>query len=99
MGDAPSVTGKYEYRDNFIGADPVWNVTGNGGTNLKYLAAHQGEEWKCLMAPYIASHLETPIFVMNSAYDVFQMDYILHAPCIPAPSHAPCTAQQKQNAS
>jgi hypothetical protein len=42
--------GTYDYRNRFIGADPVWNVTGSGGTNLACLAANTGAEWKCLMA-------------------------------------------------
>jgi len=60
-------TGVHQYRALFQGADPVWNVTGGGGTNRRCLAANVGEEWKCLMAPYIAPHVETPIFVMNAA--------------------------------
>jgi len=86
-------SGKYDYRSMFQGADPVWNVTGSGGTNLKCLAANAGEKWKCLMAQYIAPHLETPIFVMNSDYDAWQMEHVLGAKCIPTPTSA-CTADQ-----
>lgn len=42
--------GDYNYRNQFIGADPVWNVTGSGGTNLACLGANKGAEWKCLLA-------------------------------------------------
>ena len=38
----PHPVGDYAYRNQFIGADPVWNVTGGGGTNLKCLAANRG---------------------------------------------------------
>jgi len=86
-------SGQYDYRTRFQGADPVWNVTGGGGTNLKCLAANAGEKWKCLMAQYIAPHLETPIFVMNSDYDAWQMKNVLGAQCIPTPTSA-CTADQ-----
>merc|ERR1711865_1073070 len=57
-------SGIHDYRNNFLGADPVWNITGSGGTNLDCLAAYKpsGEEWKCLMAPYIAPFIKTPIF-------------------------------------
>merc|ERR1711957_415690 len=82
------------YRSYFQSADPVWNVTGSGGTNLKCLAAHAEEEWKCLMAPYIAEHIETPLFVMNSGYDAWQMEHILQTQCIPAPNRGPCSADQ-----
>lgn len=86
-------SGEYDYRQMFQGADPVWNVTGSGGTNLKCLAANAGEKWKCLMAQYIAPHLETPIFVMNSDYDAWQMEHVLGAQCIPTPTSA-CTGDQ-----
>ncbi len=42
--------GDYNYRNQFIGADPVWNVTGSGGTNRACLEANKGAEWKCLLA-------------------------------------------------
>lgn len=45
------------------------------------------------MAPYIARYIETPMFVMNSAYDAWQMGNILHAACIPTPGK-PCTVAQ-----
>jgi hypothetical protein len=88
-----ATSGKYDYRSMFQGADPVWNVTGSGGTNLKCLAANAGEKWKCLMAQYIAPHVETPIFVMNSDYDAWQMEHVLGAKCIPTPTRT-CTADQ-----
>jgi hypothetical protein len=86
-------SGKYDYRANFQGADPVWNVTGSGGTNLKCLEANAGEKWKCLMAQYIAPHVETPMFVLNSNYDAWQMEHVLGAKCIPTPT-SPCTADE-----
>jgi hypothetical protein len=67
LSEQDEVSGNNSYRGMFQGADPVWNVTGSGGTNLKCLAANAGEKWKCLMAQYIAPHVETPIFVLNSA--------------------------------
>jgi hypothetical protein len=73
LDGANAESGAHNYRNSFIGADPLWNVTGSGGTNLACLADQKaGEEWKCLMAPYIAPYIKTPIFVMNSAYDAWQ---------------------------
>ena len=72
-----------EHRELFQGADPVWNVTGSGGTNkacLK-LAANRGMQWKCLMAEYIVPRITTPLFVLNSAYDAYQLPNILQTPC------------------
>jgi hypothetical protein len=94
LDGAHAVDGAHNYRNNFIGADPVWNVTGSGGTNLACLADQKaGEAWKCLMAPFIAKYVKTPIFVMNSAYDAWQMGNILGTACIPTPTQA-CTGDQ-----
>jgi hypothetical protein len=81
--DAKNVKGEYFYRSRFIAADPVWNVTASGGTNLACLAANAAAntQWKCLMAEYIVPHLKTPLFVMNSAYDAYQLPNILQTPC------------------
>jgi len=93
--DAQSTAGTYDYRNSFIGADPVWNVTGSGGTNLKCLAANAGAEWKCLMAPYLAPFISTPYFVLNSAHDMWQLMNILKQSCIPTPTN-PCTAAENR---
>jgi len=40
------------YVVNFIGADPVWNITQGSGTNSHCLEAYDADErWKCLLAP------------------------------------------------
>ena len=96
LDHAQEQSGSLHYRALFQGSDPIWNVTGSGGTNLKCLAANKGSEWKCLMAQYIAPHVETPMFVMNSNYDEWQMMNILQAQCIPTPGH-PCNAAQNQS--
>ena len=95
LDGARACDGAHTYRDAFMGADPVWNVTGSGGTNVACLADQKaGEAWKCLMAPYLAKYIKTPLYVMNSAYDAWQMGNILDTPCLPAPNRAPCTAAQ-----
>lgn len=66
--DAPN------YVADFQGADPVWNVTGSGGTNANCLAAYPAAEaWKCLLAPFILEHIQADIYIMNSAYDAWQI--------------------------
>ena len=48
--DAKTEVGDFWYREQFQGADPLWNVTGSGGTNAACLAATpKDEQWKCLM--------------------------------------------------
>jgi O-palmitoleoyl-L-serine hydrolase len=67
--DAPN------YVQDFKGANPVWNVTESNSTNINCLNKYVqfNEEWKCLLAPYILEFIETPIFVMNSAFDAWQI--------------------------
>jgi len=66
--DAPN------YVADFKGADPVWNVTGSGGTNANCLAAYPASEaWKCLLAPFLLEHIQADMYVMNSAYDAWQV--------------------------
>merc|ERR1711988_1920144 len=79
------------YRQNWQVADSVWNITGSGGSNRRCLQAYpKNESWKCLMAQYILPHLETPVFVMNSAYDLWQLPNILGTNCI---AQHKCTPQ------
>ena len=85
------------YRDEFRAADPIWNVTGSGGTNKACLADNVGgQEWKCLMAPYIAPYIKTPIYVANSGYDAWQMHNVLQTACIPTPAQS-CTANENKS--
>ena len=96
--DAANVqTGEYMYRNNFIAADPVWNVTGGGGTNARCLAAHasSGDAWKCLMAPYLIEYIQTPVFVMNSAYDAYQLPNIAGVSCVSTAAD-PCNDTDSQ---
>ena len=89
--DAATTAGAFAFRADFVGADPVWNVTRGGGTNTKCLAAlvPKGEGWKCLMAQYLVPFIETPLYVMNSAYDAYQLPHILQDSCVPTPAR-PC---------
>jgi hypothetical protein len=89
--DHADTKGEYTYRKLFQGADQVWNVTGSGGTNAACLAAYPvSEQWKCLMAPYITPFLKTPVFVMNSAFDAYQLPSILFTKCTVSTQKNPC---------
>eukprot|EP00039_Didymoeca_costata_P003304 m.66724 g.66724 ORF g.66724 m.66724 type:complete len:445 (+) comp11829_c0_seq1:35-1369(+) len=95
--DAMNVNGEYYYRNNFIAADPVWNITGSGGTNKACLASQsKATAWKCLMAQYIIPYLQTPLYVLNSAYDAYQLPNILQTPCPVSTKDKPCNATQSQ---
>ena len=39
----------------------------------KCIAAHSGEEWRCMFAAYSAEHLVTSVFALQSVYDSWQV--------------------------
>merc|ERR1719277_2826044 len=52
-----------------------WTYTiqnASAGVNQDCIAAHKGEEWKCMFAEHSAEHIRSPIFAMQSAYDSWQ---------------------------
>merc|ERR1712039_677466 len=67
----------------FQGADLSWNTTAGIGTNEACLRDNPDSKWKCLMAQYIVPYLETDLFVMNAAIDVYQVQHILEVGCVP----------------
>jgi hypothetical protein len=84
FADLPNTKGEYVYRGYFQQADPVWNSTASGGTNAACLGSvNSSSAWQCLMAQYVVPHLTTPLFVMNAAIDVYQVQNILEVGCVP----------------
>ena len=81
MLDHKNISGDYEYRERYWQpADLLWNASANtnaacyekyGGGSAS--AGAGGESWKCLLSQYIAPLLTTPIFVMNSLHDLYQL--------------------------
>merc|ERR1711972_877446 len=52
-----------------------WTYTiqnASAGVNQDCIAAHNGEEWKCMFAEHSAEHIRSPVFAMQSAYDSWQ---------------------------
>ena len=94
-------TSDYWYREQFQYADATaWNSTASGGTNEACLTAmasaaasagvKNDQAWRCLMAEYVTDFIETPLYVMNGAFDVYQVQNILRVGCVPQA----CTAAQ-----
>ena len=54
-------------------------------------AQPRGEEWRCAMAPYAAAHVRTPLFVLDSAIDAWQLACI-QAPLAVAQDEEQCSA-------
>jgi len=52
----------------------VQNAT--SGINGDCVAAHQGEEWKCMFAEHSSEHIHTPLFAMQSQYDSWQTAHV-----------------------
>jgi len=52
----------------------VQNAT--AGINKDCVAAHAGEEWKCMFAEHSAEHVHTPLFAMQSQYDSWQTGHV-----------------------
>lgn len=86
FADLPNVHGESVYRGFFQTADSTcWNSTASVGTNAACLAANNGaSSWKCLMAEYLTDYIKTPMYVMNAAFDVYQVQNILDVGCVPA---------------
>merc|ERR1712187_608094 len=52
----------------------IQNAT--AGINQDCVAAHNGEEWKCMFAEHSAEHVHTPMFAMQSQYDSWQTGHV-----------------------
>lgn len=46
------------------------------GVHQDCVAAHQGEEWKCMFAEHASEHIKSPIFAMQSQYDSWQTGHV-----------------------
>ena len=57
----------------------MWNSS--TGVNDACIAASVGQEWRCIFAQYTYSHIATPTFIAEGAYDSWQMGNILKMPC------------------
>lgn len=88
------------YRQSFIAADPVWNSSAAGNLNADCLAAWapQGEPWRCFLQQYAAQYIRTPTFIVNSAYDMWQVLNDLNLGCVPSTNGQPVAGNPSCNA-
>lgn len=87
FADLQNTTGSFDYRSFFQTADnTAWNTTLSGGVNSACLrTTPTADSWQCLMAQYLTDHIVTPMFVLNAAFDVYQVQHILEVGCVPEP--------------
>lgn len=71
------------WENKLRGADELWGSTISGNTNKACLAAYPHAPWRCLMAQYVTPFVRAPLFVANSAADVWQVAEILGVRCLP----------------
>jgi hypothetical protein len=78
--DAKNWQGQYHIRPLYQYVFKMQNCS--GGVNSDCIAAaNPGEEWMCFFAQYTFPHIKTPLFVLNSAYDTWQLPNILQFNC------------------
>ena len=89
--DAPiwNQPSKYNFRDEFISGDAIWQSVGAGSLNHACLAAYPTEGWRCYFPEIHTPYLKTPWHVMMAAYDVASTSMIIGlcsppSPCTPA---------------
>jgi len=65
--DRPNVINHTFFRDILAGVIEHENCSGT--LNTRCLEANPDETWKCFFAEYLLDHIDTPLFVINSADD------------------------------
>jgi len=94
--DAPSVSNVPFYRQSMQWGFQAWNST--NGVNQACIDDNQGQEWKCIFAPYTYPYIQTPLFVVQAKYDSWQLSVELDIGCLawdnPPPGH--CNSTQIQ---
>jgi hypothetical protein len=71
------------YREQFQGADSVWNATGARTLGDACMTAFASEPWRCFLAENNALFTTTPLYVSNSPIDMWALGNILSLGCVP----------------
>jgi len=79
--DTSSVYGHSIYTPEMQNVFYMMNST--NGVNSNCIAANKANNmtWKCIFAEYTYPHIQTPIFMVNSKYDSWQIPNIYALPC------------------
>ena len=77
--DAPSLNGTEIIRSAF---QKLYTLH-NSALNQACLGAQKRkQEWRCLFPQYSVPFVNTPIFLVNSLYDLWQIAYLSNIPCV-----------------
>lgn len=78
--DVAAFSGQDVYPAEMRYVAEMMNVS--AGVDQSCVAAHTASDsWKCLFAEYTLPHISTPMFVLQSGYDAWQMANVLDLPC------------------
>lgn len=77
----------------------VWKMqnVSRGTVNSACVDANRDAPHRCMFAPYTYPHIRTPILVLNSIYDSWQLGNILNLPCTSKGPRS-CNVQEIQDA-
>ena len=80
--DAANIHGEMYIRGQYQHVFEMQNCS--GGVNSECIhSKEESERWQCFMAQYTYPYIKTPIFVLNSEYDTWQLESILQIGCRP----------------
>ena len=74
----------YWYRESFHAADSVWGSIAAGNLNSNCLAAYKTEPWLCYLAQYATPFIAVPLYISNSAIDMWGLGNVIQLGCIPS---------------
>eukprot|EP01059_Diplonema_ambulator_P001593 TRINITY_DN11361_c0_g1_i1.p1 TRINITY_DN11361_c0_g1~~TRINITY_DN11361_c0_g1_i1.p1 ORF type:complete len:430 (+),score=71.67 TRINITY_DN11361_c0_g1_i1:50-1291(+) len=96
--DHPNLDGVAVYRPEIQYIHNLSNASQGGSLNPGCLKAYPTETWKCNFAQYTVPFIESPVMVLNSAYDLWQVQCIYTSELPPGfpnqtdPNHGHCNA-------
>lgn len=77
--DAPSLNGTKIIRSTFQQLYTLHNCTLNQAC---FGAQKRKQEWRCLFPQYFIPFVNSPLFLVNSLYDLWQIAYLSNIPCV-----------------
>eukprot|EP00440_Ansanella_granifera_P056504 gb/GFBE01061250.1/.p1 GENE.gb/GFBE01061250.1/~~gb/GFBE01061250.1/.p1 ORF type:complete len:427 (+),score=82.92 gb/GFBE01061250.1/:1-1281(+) len=77
--DLPKYDGTPCYTPQYRTVYEMMGVNASKTMSADCLAAYPSEQWKCFFAQYAMPFIKTPYFAVNSFYDRWQADHIVHS--------------------